>query len=887
LKKLYVSLTLLAFIFTAAKAQLLVENFSYTGGSAIVGQNAWASRYVAGTGGTAAFVSSTGLSYSGYSGSGVGNALTLASTAGEDVYKNLSSSINSGSVFVSFMLKVDATISTTGGLFLGCATSGASSVQRTRVYIRTGSVAGTFNIGLAKNQGLTTTWASTDYTIGTTYLIALKYTFNVALLDDTYSLWVNPTVNGTEDPSPILTNISDAGVADLTSFGSIVLYQGGSNANTSGTGVTIDGLKVSTLWGEILSAPLVDYYYKGTGDLQTLSSWGTALDGSGTAPSNFTSPSQSFNIVNTTNAVLTGSWTVSGSGSKIIVPALDTLTAVGGATINASTIDIASTGAYQTDNFSFPTWGSVAGSVLLNNASGFNVSPGTFNTITIPSFSAGGDFIVLNGDVNMNDNALTVAGKLQINGSNKIIGTDVFTLNNTGALRIGHPEGITASNPNGAIQMAFARNFNPAAQYTYLGTGTNLVTGDGLPADITGTLTIRLLNATDIITLSQTITGNVGSSLYPTISLTSGLLSLGNNTLTLGSMINGSSSSYVITEGTGTVRRPVSNTGGSSTLVKNFYVGTTTEYRLLSITFPKTIGTAVPSTFLTVGYNNTDPGNNGYPSGIVAHSTTGYWTLGMSVKPDSIFTLSVITTGMAGGPGANFLRRTMGANDPWVLNGGSASITATSLTETSCPPPAAAPITMDIALGYAGPLPVNLVSFSGNIQKEGVQLAWRVTDESSIDKYEIERSADGNHFEFIGFLDSKNVSTSHTYSWLDKSFKAPVSYYRLKIIGQNGDTKYSSILKFQFKGLKEINVSPNPIIDGRLNLSMSGEVAGVYSVSLFDALGRQVTTSKFVHSGNSAVRTITLNNNVQSGIHYLVITGPTQEKNTIKINIVR
>ena len=68
---------------------------------------------------------------------------------------------------------------------------------------------------------------------------------------------------------------------------------------------------------------------------------------------------------------------------------------------------------------------------------------------------------------------------------------------------------------------------------------------------------------------------------------------------------------------------------------------------------------------------------------------------------------------------------------------------------------------------------------------------------------------------------------------------------------------------------------------------MSGEVAGVYSLSLFDALGRQVTTSKFVHSGNSAVRTITLNNNVQSGIHYLVVIGPSQEKNTIKINIVR
>ena len=875
MKKLYVSLTLLAFIFTAAKAQLLEENFSYTGP---LTANGWSQ--VLSTTTNPVTSGTTGLTYSGYGGSNIGNAALMA-TSGQDVQKGGWTALGAGNLYLSAMINISSASTATGDYFLGFYSNGAA---RARLFAKT--VTGGFNIGIAKGSN-TAVYSSTVYSQNAPHLIVLKYSFVTGTTtDDSVSLFVDPVVNGVEN-NLVISNMNDAGTDMSTSFAqSVIIRQGTALAAPA---LTIDGIRVGTTWAEILSPPNTSFYYNGTGTLNATSSWGAAPDGTGTSPTNFTTAYQSFNIANTTNAVLAGSWTVSGAGSKIIVPALDTLTAVGGATINASTIDILSTGAFQTDNFSFPTWGSIAGSVLLNNASGFNVSPGSPVTITMPNFTAGGDFIVVNGDINMNDNDLLVAGRLQINGLNKIIGNGQFTLNASGLLRIANPLGITAnpSSLTGAIQMSFARSFNPAASYTYLGTGTNLVTGDGLPADITGTLTIRLLNATDIITLSQTITGNVGSSLYPTVSLTSGLLSLGNNTLTLGSMINGSSSSYVITEGTGTVRRPVSNTGGSSTTVKNFYVGTTTEYRLLSITFPKTIGTAVPSTFLTVGYNNTDPGNNGYPSGIVAHSTTGYWTLGMSVKPDSIFTLSVNTTGMAGGPGANFLRRTMGASDPWVLNGGSASITASSLTETSCPPPASAPITMDIALGYAGPLPVNLISFSGNIQKEGVLLSWRVTDESSIDKYEIERSADGNHFEFIGFLDSKNVSTSQTYSWLDKSFKAPVSYYRLKIIGQNGDTKYSSILKFQFKGMKEINVSPNPIIDGRLNLSMSGEVAGVYSVSLFDALGRQVTTSKFVHSGNSAVRTITLNNNVQSGIHYLVVIGPTQEKNTIKINIVR
>jgi hypothetical protein len=62
---------------------------------------------------------------------------------------------------------------------------------------------------------------------------------------------------------------------------------------------------------------LVNYYYKGSGDLNTNSNWGTNSDGTGTAPTNFTSDAQVFNI--TTNATTTNPWTVSGIGSKIVL----------------------------------------------------------------------------------------------------------------------------------------------------------------------------------------------------------------------------------------------------------------------------------------------------------------------------------------------------------------------------------------------------------------------------------------------------------------------------------------------------------------------------------------------------------------------------------------
>lgn len=873
MKKATILLTLLGFIFTATKAQLLEENFSFSGA---LTANGWSQVLTTATNPVTA--GTAGLTYSGYGGSNIGNA-ALMTTSGQDVQKGGWTALGSGNLFLSAMINISSASTATGDYFLGFYSNGAA---RARLFAKT--VTGGFNIGISKGTN-TAVYSSTVYSQDVTHLIVLKYSFITGTtLDDSVSLFVDPVVNGVEN-NLVISNMNDGGTDLSTSFAQTVIIRQGTAAQAPA--LTIDGIRVGTSWAEILSPPNTSFYYNGTGPLNATSSWGTAANGTGTAPSNFTTGYQSFYIANTSNAILSGSWTVSGASSKIIVPALDTLKAIGGATINASTIDINATGAYLTDNVIFPTWGSVAGSILLDNASGFSVSPGTFNTITIPSFTAGGDFIVLNGDVNMNDNALTVAGKLQINGSNKIYGSDQFTLSSTGTLRIAHPLGITA-NPatlTGAIQMAFGRSFDPAASYTYLGTGTNLETGNGLPSNVTGTVTIKLLNTTDIISLTQSIVGNPGGSSYPTISLTKGLLRLGNNSITLNSMINGYSGSYVITDGTGTLSRPVLSTGGSSSNTKNFYVGTASEYRLLSITFPLTIGTP-PSTILTIGYKNTDPGSNGYPSGILAHSYTGYWTLAMSVAPTNTFTLEVETNGMAGGPGTNLLKRITGANAAWELNGGTATITGTLLKETLVPAPASAPISMDIAIGVNSLLPVKLLSFSGVKQTEGVQLKWQVTEESSIDKYEIEKSSDAVKFEFIGSLNASNTSYAKTYSWLDKTANAPVNFYRLKIVNQDGSVKYSSILKFEFNGAKRISVYPNPVIDGRLNLSMYGQPAGNYALSLTDASGRNVMAGNLAHSGSNTVRTIVLNNNLQSGVHYLVITGPSNERETIKVYII-
>ena len=73
------------------------------------------------------------------------------------------------------------------------------------------------------------------------------------------------------------------------------------------TGITINGHAQT------------NYYSKSTGNLNLTASWGTNTNGTGTAPANFTATNQVFNIVNNATPTIAANWTVSGTGSYIVV----------------------------------------------------------------------------------------------------------------------------------------------------------------------------------------------------------------------------------------------------------------------------------------------------------------------------------------------------------------------------------------------------------------------------------------------------------------------------------------------------------------------------------------------------------------------------------------
>ena len=95
-----------AFLSSASFAQLISENFDYPAGDSLTYHD-WILFSGLGYG---LQVTSPGLTYPGYPGSGIGNAttLTMTSASAQDFYKSFSSNKSSGSVYASFMVRVDS-----------------------------------------------------------------------------------------------------------------------------------------------------------------------------------------------------------------------------------------------------------------------------------------------------------------------------------------------------------------------------------------------------------------------------------------------------------------------------------------------------------------------------------------------------------------------------------------------------------------------------------------------------------------------------------------------------------------------------------------------------------------------------------------------------------
>lgn len=125
--------------------------------------------------------------------------------------------------------------------------------------------------------------------------------------------------------------------------------------------------------------------------------------------------------------------------------------------------------------------------------------------------------------------------------------------------------------------------------------------------------------------------------------------------------------------------------------------------------------------------------------------------------------------------------------------------------------------TDQVAVVVTGPLPVTLVSFSGQLQNKNVLLNWTAENEISFARYEIERSSNGVNFNAIGSVNAQGSVTTVHYNFTDDQLpSAAIVYYRLKMIDTDGHYRYSNIIQLRKEVIVQsriISLAPNPFVN--------------------------------------------------------------------------
>jgi hypothetical protein len=228
-------------------ANIASDNFDAAAGIALTA-NGWVAHSSSTT--NPILITSPGLTFPNYFGSGIGNAASVTSV-GQDVSMQFAS-VSSGTVYASFLIKAAASPLCIDQYFFGFGNNDvADTAYRGKLMINQDTTnPAKFKFGFAANS--TNKYSTNLYDYGTTYLVVIKYKIvnsivtnaNGVLGRDETSLYVfDVSSSFLTEPSIPTIGIEDTSSPDILP-GRVVIRQD----NTNSPNVIIDGLRVDSSW---------------------------------------------------------------------------------------------------------------------------------------------------------------------------------------------------------------------------------------------------------------------------------------------------------------------------------------------------------------------------------------------------------------------------------------------------------------------------------------------------------------------------------------------------------------------------------------------------------------------------------------------------------------
>jgi hypothetical protein len=174
-------------------------------------------------------------------------------------------------------------------------------------------------------------------------------------------------------------------------------------------------------------------------------------------------------------------------------------------------------------------------------------------------------------------------------------------------------------------------------------------------------------------------------------------------------------------------------------------------------------------------------------------------------------------------------------------------------------------------------LPDRFLSFTVTQDQKSFVLRWNVENETSVSRYEAERSTDGIHFSPLTTIQKASSSAqANLYSYTDvpDSIPARTFYYRIKQYNYSGAFNYSKIIAVTGAlTATDLHIYPNPV-DKTLYVSIVSPESRQVKLSISNSIGVQVATEQLVLSAGANSFEVNSINRLSKGIYQLSIIWP-------------
>jgi hypothetical protein len=144
-------------------------------------------------------------------------------------------------------------------------------------------------------------------------------------------------------------------------------------------------------------------------------------------------------------------------------------------------------------------------------------------------------------------------------------------------------------------------------------------------------------------------------------------------------------------------------------------------------------------------------------------------------------------------------------------------------------------------------LPVRLMRFDARRVNSDVVATWAVAEEKDVVRYELQRSSNGDGFITISAINARNASLYSDYSETDARALTGTSYYRLRVVGKDGQVSFSRVVVITSSASGGFAVMPNPAKD-QVYVLFPGELK-TGTITLMGANGQRIAEYP-VQSGN-------------------------------------